>query len=613
MIEQMELRTVPRQAQHIETILRQAISVYDTIRHPQQDEKSHLESLEFLSQVSKACSMSGVTDLQRHLTEATTAMESSSLIDRQKSLRDLAKIILRGLDKDPLYPTDLVDDRALATAKRNKSGGSNYLISEAPGKWLTPPLCLFESELSEIIAVEGTIQNRRRFEEDITIVFLDDCIGDGGPFYLDGKSLGKAEERLECVLHPRIWKNRTNARSYCGLLGVGSRVSLRGIPVYDRSGGQGERRPIVWVKDIQLVRSSSQPSTIYHLLEMTRSGGVDIAEIAPALGLSQNDEVDIFTDGTSKDLKWKANHLSASLQIEQTKMNNPSTLSDNTRATIEKYRHLLNNFPIHPAKKLQVESSQDMLLHDNRSDSLASRWQTKKLPQVKWMCEKIQQVLEGHPYFGKRRLSVLDVGGGKGMLANYLSRTIENVEIHVVDISAGAIFNGMKKVERSQSWKEGRPLSMVNFQLADASSSKMAHIHADIVVGLHACGHLTDVALSHAVQRRASFVIVPCCFNSNPHLTIPIDTSDSRTLVHEWLDLPEQDWSNLKYVAEIQGDVATASLGMHLLCSVRADAVKKKLRQDNAYLSKPIGDVNIVSFPIEYSTRNIALVGKMYE
>jgi hypothetical protein len=117
-----------------------------------------------------------------------------------------------------------------------------------------------------------------------------------------------------------------------------------------------------------------------------------------------------------------------------------------------------------------------------------------------------------------------------------------------------------------------------------------------VVVALHACGHLSDVALSHAMDRRAGFVIVPCCFNSNPHLSIPPHGKS----VPDWLAIPAEDWSALKLLAEVQGDIPLASQAIAILCAVRAEAVQNQWSSAN---------IEIKSFPIQYSTRNTVLVG----
>jgi SAM-dependent methyltransferase len=226
------------------------------------------------------------------------------------------------------------------------------------------------------------------------------------------------------------------------------------------------------------------------------------------------------------------------------------------------------------------------------------------------MCAQIQNVLHSHPDFGKRKLNILDIGGGKGLLAHFLGDVIQNIEIHVVDIAAGAIANGIKKGNRSRKRKSNLPLSMVNFRQADASTS-LSDIKADIVVALHACGHLTDIALAHAIQRRAGFVIAPCCFNSNAGLTIPSFENEEESMVYDWLGIPEHDWSLLKTLAEVQGDVETSRLGMNILNGIRAQATSKKLENFASRGSRTGShSVEILSFPIEYSTRNIVLVGK---
>jgi len=217
-----------------------------------------------------------------------------------------------------------------------------------------------------------------------------------------------------------------------------------------------------------------------------------------------------------------------------------------------------------------------------------TNWASKKRPQLEWMQNQIRCVLESHPDFGKRKLSILDIGGGKGFLANLLGGSIEDVEINVVDISVGAIKNGEMKAKRLNV--------PVNYQVADASSVGL-DVNADVVVALHACGHLSDVALAHAVHRDAGFVICPCCYNSNPHLRVPSSTQ----IVSEWLGLPDNDWMALKLLAEVQGNFPLASKAIGVICALRAQAVEEKSGVKRA--------VEIKSFPIQYSTRNTVLIG----
>lgn len=286
------------------------------------------------------------------------------------------------------------------------------------------------------------------------------------------------------------------------------------------------------------------------------------------------------------------------------------------------------------------------------------------------MGHQIQKVLESHPEFRKRTLTILDIGGGKGLLANYLGKQFkdENVRIRVIDICPGAIKNGSRKAMRLNV--------PVSYECGDASSPELllvdddddtgndaARTKPDIVVALHACGHLSDIALNHAAHHRAGFVIVPCCFNSNPHLTIPsivrhhsngsspdrgsssisdqsilsnTTLTTTKTSVADWLGIEEASWSALKLIAEVQGDFPLSSEAIGLVCAVRAKALSEKIfgeiptpdelcggesasgtftaastttiynTTQQQYLKR---NIEIKRFPIQYSTRNTALIG----
>jgi 2-polyprenyl-3-methyl-5-hydroxy-6-metoxy-1,4-benzoquinol methylase len=284
---------------------------------------------------------------------------------------------------------------------------------------------------------------------------------------------------------------------------------------------------------------------------------------------------------------------------------------------LDKYRSLTE---CHPIEETTLQAMEELLCTLSRVSTPqrdkqparavlpmgmpGSTWQRKKRPQLAWMGEQIRLVLESHPDYGKRKLQILDIGGGKGSLAQYLGQAFyEKVQIRVVDISEGAIANGARKAER---------LNLpVDFSLADASQA-LNLTHVDVVVALHACGHLSDVALAHALQRKAGFVIVPCCFNSNPHLTIPSD-SNQQVSVPAWLDIPNDDWSTLKLLAEIQGDVTLANEAIATVCAVRANAACRYLSLDNPTTvdtERKVSSVTIKRFPIEFSTRNTVLIGK---
>jgi len=233
-----------------------------------------------------------------------------------------------------------------------------------------------------------------------------------------------------------------------------------------------------------------------------------------------------------------------------------------------------------PTPTPQVNSASSL-----QKSTPGSNWQRKKRPQLEWMVQEIATVVRSHPDYERRLVHILDVGGGQGRLANYLAQSLgDTVQVHVVDIAQNAIANGAMKAKR---------LNLdVKFQVADASTAELEH-PVDVVVALHACGHLSDVALGHAVHHKAGFVICPCCFSSNPELRVRGE------LVEDFLSISSTQWTALKYLAEVQGDTSLASRAIHTVCAVRAEAVSRKYDCT----------VQIKSFPIQYSTRNAVLVG----
>ena len=139
----------------------------------------------------------------------------------------------------------------------------------------------------------------------------------------------------------------------------------------------------------------------------------------------------------------------------------------------------------------------------------------------------------------------------------------------------------------------------------------------DIVVALHACGALSDVAFGHASVHGAAFVICPCCFLSNPHLQVvslmddgKVEHNTTTTLIpaETWLAVDPIQYGQLRQLAEIQGDINIASKAMHTICGLRAMAVNRLWRQS---LPKTKLDISIKQFPLGFSTRNFCLVGQI--
>ena len=267
----------------------------------------------------------------------------------------------------------------------------------------------------------------------------------------------------------------------------------------------------------------------------------------------------------------------------------------------------------YPVEYMNLESELDVsqrttpLLQLNNDNlilsSVGSWWQRAKKPQLKFMIEQIGTVLRSHPEFGKRKLKVVDIGGGRGLLSNLLAELFGDfVEVQVVDISRSATNNGMMRAKR-------RGLQNIQYTAIDATMLDVKGI--DVVVALHACGALADVALGHAASQGAGFVVCPCCYLSNPHLQVsaPTDSNNHSNpiTVEQWLMVDPIQYEQLKRTAEVQGDIKFASEAMHTVCGLRSIAVNRLWQGSK---SKEVDlTIKIKRFPIAFSTRNFCIIG----
>ena len=125
----------------------------------------------------------------------------------------------------------------------------------------------------------------------------------------------------------------------------------------------------------------------------------------------------------------------------------------------------------------------------------------------------------------------------------------------------------------------------------------------DVVVGLHACGALSDLVLAHAVGRRAAFCVVTCCFASLGELPLPPPyvTRDA------WLGarVEASELKALLKASERQGDPELSRAAAHSVNALRASAVR------DAWEGAEGGDgwAALLRFEARYSPRNYAVCG----
>lgn len=451
--------------------------------------------------------------------------------------------------------------------------------------------------------VVGWVQNRRRFLHNVTVLdVVDQRVAVMAA--LDGDQ--PPQQRLQCVLHGAVVTTTTDhgAKTTVAILGQllapGSQVQLQGHYCCSCSstatGNEGEESsdvasPLFWVTQVQILRSSWRPSVVLYLIELFVQGIVDRREAARALRLT---DVDISSILGLKDLtarQWKAAEISVNLQYAESRV---SSISSEQMRVLNKFVNLRTRYPLQSIDSVELPMSPT----GEPSHRVGSRFKRKKEPQLYWMAQQVKEVIQSHPDFQQRPLKILDVGGGKGYLANHLAGLLgDDVQIQVIDVAQRAVKNGAMRSKRLQL--------PVEYTFGDASIVDFTG-DVDMVVALHACGALTDVALGHALANAACFVICPCCFRSNPQLQVTLPSTDDsgihRIRADDWLGVDQIDYDTLKLLAELQGDMAIAKQAMHSICALRASAVIR--RMPGSFV-----EVSIRAFPMAFSTRNICLVG----
>eukprot|EP00933_Yihiella_yeosuensis_P083249 TRINITY_DN97441_c0_g1_i1.p1 TRINITY_DN97441_c0_g1~~TRINITY_DN97441_c0_g1_i1.p1 ORF type:complete len:171 (+),score=35.27 TRINITY_DN97441_c0_g1_i1:531-1043(+) len=146
-------------------------------------------------------------------------------------------------------------------------------------------------------------------------------------------------------------------------------------------------------------------------------------------------------------------------------------------------------------------------------------------------------------------------------------------------------------------------LQNLHFIKGDASSASFSDAsRPDIVVALHACGTLSDVAMSLAASNGASFCVCMCCFGKHQDMKI------AGKSMSEWLSVPSSSLRSILRAASLTSDTQTSRLAMHTVGALRAEAVRSSWRgkDDTSLLS-----LQLRAFPSRYSACNLCLVGQL--
>ena len=144
----------------------------------------------------------------------------------------------------------------------------------------------------------------------------------------------------------------------------------------------------------------------------------------------------------------------------------------------------------------------------------------KKAPQVAWMVRELRAMaaVRGSGSAGGDSAAaggfrhIVDVGGGRADLALALAHSFPDSRVTVVDVNDVSLSAGRARAEHVGLGGRVRFARRDVRELGTGGGAADELDGADIIIGLHACGALTDRILDLAAARRCSFLVVPCCF-----------------------------------------------------------------------------------------------------
>ncbi|KAL7534689.1 hypothetical protein ACHAXR_006759, partial [Thalassiosira sp. AJA248-18] len=132
----------------------------------------------------------------------------------------------------------------------------------------------------------------------------------------------------------------------------------------------------------------------------------------------------------------------------------------------------------------------------------------KKNNQTIWFVERIRQL-------PKLPTRILDVGGGRGDLAVHIAIHFPEVQVIVVDSNERSVLAG-RDYAAKVNVHDRIEFCCMNFsdymEEYEAAGDAGGNGVVDFVVALHACGDLSDMALSFAASNDCNFIICPCCY-----------------------------------------------------------------------------------------------------
>jgi SAM-dependent methyltransferase len=165
---------------------------------------------------------------------------------------------------------------------------------------------------------------------------------------------------------------------------------------------------------------------------------------------------------------------------------------------------------------------------------------------------------------------------------------------------------------------------------SSSSSSELEEQEQVILVGLHACGGLTDVIMDLSIKYGLPFIVVPCCYCHHSHLrpsfttSLPLPSSVSsnssvvmlaakKTMTEvSSISLTRDEHNALWRMAELNEKNPSASQrAMHIDNTLRLIRWQYLINEKKALMPTTVTLPRLLSFPIDFSPKNHVIVGML--
>ncbi len=449
----------------------------------------------------------------------------------------------------------------------------------------------------EAAAASGPCRVRARREHGRRLVFLDLEEGAGGSGAEAAEEAEAAEAteaapgpapapvRIQAVLDARdapAGERPGRWAALSQLCSAGSVVAAEGVPGRSKRG-----EPSLYVRSLRLVQVQPDPSCVLRLLRAVSEGDIGPSEAAAALQCEDVDTLLHLAEEHPEAARAQAVLITRRLSgkaVGWTRERRQKVRRED-RELLEAYAERAAQWPVRavgPGVRLELGPVDPSLNLPNRDDPRRRRYvEERKRPQIEWLVAQVREMAQER---GAKFQSILDVGGGRGDLALALAHCFPETQVRVLDANPDSLRAGEARAAEAG-------VKNIAFAVEDVESEKASAwaAESDLLVGLHACGGLSDALLRLALGAHASFLICTCCFAGNGHLC----------RAGQWPFKPAGDKVALCRLAEsMEREVAAPA--QHIVNAGRLQAAIGKA---------PGLKAGVLTFPLKFSPRNMVLRG----